>query len=152
MSLPQLAFPCLTKSKVTFREDGFTLIEIIVVMVIIGILAGFGIPVLVNRNSTVKDADLKIDFGATYAKVSELHSSASKDKVITAADLPENVQHMLENHKASIKVVRTKEDGFCLTLWSVKSKTYNLPSKGLIGGTNVTTCGDFGITGTFAKS
>ena len=43
------------------REDGFSLIELLVVMIIIGILAGITIPILLNQRRSAVDASMKSD-------------------------------------------------------------------------------------------
>lgn len=51
------------------REDGFSLIELLVVMVIIGVLAGITIPILVNQRKSAVDASMKSDLRNTAVLV-----------------------------------------------------------------------------------
>ncbi|MDP9101758.1 MAG: prepilin-type N-terminal cleavage/methylation domain-containing protein, partial [Actinomycetota bacterium] len=51
------------------RDDGYSLIELLTVMVIIGILAGIAIPVLINQNRKARTITAKSDASSLNREV-----------------------------------------------------------------------------------
>lgn len=65
--LSLLAF--MRRPRLTRRDDGFTILELLVVMVVIAILAGISIPVFLNQSRTAVDAAVKSDVRNTAGAV-----------------------------------------------------------------------------------
>lgn len=62
------------------NEEGFTLIELMIVVVIIGILAAIAIPIFANQQKASKDAVLKSDI-KNLALAYETYHTSNKDAV-----------------------------------------------------------------------
>jgi len=69
------------------RDDGFTLIEVLVVMLIIGVLAAIAVPLFLNERSKAHEAAAKSDAASIGMQVSTFLVDGNPDS-ISAGALP----------------------------------------------------------------
>jgi general secretion pathway protein G len=70
---PELAPSSLHGSRLTAHEEGFTLLELLVVMTIIGILAAVAIPALRDSPQRAREAALKEDLFTMRSTIDQFH-------------------------------------------------------------------------------
>lgn len=105
------------------REDGFTLIEILVVVLIIGILASIAVPVFLNQRKEANDA-AAVSEATNLATAIETYFVNNKDvKSISFASLPK-IKEMVKQTKGVGAVITGTPDDYCIQTWHENGKKW----------------------------
>lgn len=102
------------------HEDGFTLIEILVVILIIGILAAIAIPVFLNQRQTANDASAVSD---TKNVAMAMQSYFTDNPTATYAPVEEIRKLVKKSPNVSIAIMGTSND-YCVQGWHSNGKQY----------------------------
>ena len=99
------------------RDDrGFTLVELITVMVIVGVLAGIAIPLFLNQRSSAYQSQIKNDLhnAAIAEEAYALHHDGSYLTAGTADDLSDEAFRGTDGVAVALSAP-TSGAGYCLT-------------------------------------
>lgn len=89
-----------------FNEDGFTLVEIVIVVVILGILAAIAIPIFLNQQNSAFDATIKSDIKNTLTSLEATYTKNQNQNY--------NGWHMTVSDKKKIESLNKKNYLLCL--------------------------------------
>lgn len=104
-------------------EGGFTLIEILVVILIIGILAAIAIPAFLNQRQHANDA-AAVSEATNIAKAIETYFANNKDETILTPAAVTEIKNMVKKTNGVGATIYGAANNFCVQTWHSNGKVY----------------------------
>jgi len=106
-------------------EGGFTLVELLVVMLILGLLAAIAIPSFFNQRDKAKDADAKAAVRTAQTAIETYSTDNDGSYAAATPALLVDVEETLSDVEAELTVVSTADD-YTLTVESDTGNTFSI--------------------------
>lgn len=111
------------RSSSTGSEAGFTLVELLVVMLILGLLAGIGIPAFLSQREKARDVDAKNAAGAAALAAETIGTENNGEyDTVTPAGL-RRVEGSL--NKVDLSVLAAAPDSYTIRVTAVGGHTFD---------------------------
>lgn len=115
-----IKFPSHPVSK---NEAGFTLVEILVVILVIGILASIAIPVFLNQRQTTNDG-VAVSDATNIAKAVETYFANNKEATILTAEAVTEIKNTVKKSNGTGAFIFGSANNFCVQTWHSNGKVY----------------------------
>ncbi len=112
-----------TRAKI-ISDRGFSLVELLVVVLIIGILSGIAIPIFLNQQNQAKDAAAKSDLSnAKVAMVSYSVSNSGAYATTTTQLIPYG---LVQSTGVTVNIKANPTGLFCISALSASGSTFHV--------------------------